>query len=521
MEHVFSWFIQQQAQIDVLYGDRWIIQAVVRALQPLSQQYNLRLAFIDGEFPLSEIELWCRQPADDDDRKLVQATHTRAVKELCGLGLWKRSADGSTISVHPQAQHVMKAMFCNPQASSLPAAGASDQVAVSAFGNTQWAAVLGFMVDPSNASFIEGRETSWIPGVLHDMGLMNCQVEAEQGGMTTMLWTLTSQGYRYLLEGAEVQLWKLLMAYLQFGASRVTWTDKTEFNQGQLMGLLCMLTFMDAGSIYSVSGLSDCQKEACRRDLRGCGLVYIAPNESQSKPKMICPTPVATGQWDPHAECAKRTSDVEQGIIVESNFRVYMYSDGLETGTIEEALLSLFVRIDYTMPQLCCGTFTRNSICAGLKIGIDVEFVIYFLTKHAHPCMLKGTQSKVKLPRNVVHQIELWAKDYNKLDVQPSTLWVGGFSSLQTFKQTLRAVKQGLCLPTCACSLRKSKKDHKCTRECESCEHVLWRTDTRQLVGAAAEERGVTEENDWAMIVADTEEVIAKIRSVQPGLIMA
>ena len=68
------------------------------------------------------------------------------------------------------------------------------------------------------------------------------------------------------------------------------------------------------------------------------------------------------------------------GIIVETNFRVYAYTES------EHAmlLLSLFVRIEYILPNLAVGTLTRESVCGAFAHGITATEIVRFIYEHAH-----------------------------------------------------------------------------------------------------------------------------------------
>ena len=55
------------------------------------------------------------------------------------------------------------------------------------------------------------------------------------------------------------------------------------------------------------------------------------------------------------------------------------------SSTIKFAILRLFVRCDVILPNAFIGTLTRESVTEALKLGIDHEAIICYLTQHADP----------------------------------------------------------------------------------------------------------------------------------------
>jgi hypothetical protein len=65
---------------------------------------------------------------------------------------------------------------------------------------------------------------------------------------------------------------------------------------------------------------------------------------------------------------------------VETTFKLIAY-----TGSkMHLALLKLFTRIEYVLPNLIIGTLTRKSVQRAFKKGITADKIVYFLESHAH-----------------------------------------------------------------------------------------------------------------------------------------
>eukprot|EP00656_Telonema_subtile_P044853 TRINITY_DN51107_c0_g1_i2.p1 TRINITY_DN51107_c0_g1~~TRINITY_DN51107_c0_g1_i2.p1 ORF type:complete len:257 (-),score=43.32 TRINITY_DN51107_c0_g1_i2:173-943(-) len=253
------------------------------------------------------------------------------------------------------------------------------------------------------------------------------------------------------------------------------------------MGLLCRLTVLDPAEAYDVKsfGLTHCQKMSLTRDLRGCGLIYMESDHAKS----FTPSPFATGHWD-----IDRHRDQETGIVLERNFRLYMHRAEHKQGFIEEALLDFFAQIDYTMPNLCAATITRPKVCSALKMGISIDFVVDFMTKHAHPSMRKGPKQIVRLPPNVVSQMQLWAEDYDKVKGSGEVLLISGFSSLDSFRKTCMEIE---------------KRDRSL---------LLWRwAPAGQREGPDLEE-ALEGQLPYSLVVPDVREVREVLRRCQPTL---
>lgn len=111
--------------------------------------------------------------------------------------------------------------------------------------------------------------------------------------------------------------------------------------------------------------------------------------------------------------------DVSKGyIIVETNYRVYAYTDS----NLQVALLGLFTELMYRFPNVVVGILTRDSIRQALRGGITAEQIIGYLKQHIHPQMLKG-DSRNPLPPTVVDQIKLWELERNRLTYSDGVLY--------------------------------------------------------------------------------------------------
>jgi len=74
-------------------------------------------------------------------------------------------------------------------------------------------------------------------------------------------------------------------------------------------------------------------------------------------------------------------STAEGYIMVETNFRVYAYT----TSKLALAILHMFTRPDYRLPNLYVGTLSMASVRSALSSGISANQIVSYLQHNAHP----------------------------------------------------------------------------------------------------------------------------------------
>ncbi|CRK10151.1 hypothetical protein BN1723_020980, partial [Verticillium longisporum] len=75
--------------------------------------------------------------------------------------------------------------------------------------------------------------------------------------------------------------------------------------------------------------------------------------------------------------------DQTNGIIVETNYRVYAYT----TSQLQIAVLSLFCHLSVKFPGMVSGRLTRQSVRQAIDFGITADQIISYLAAHAHEQM--------------------------------------------------------------------------------------------------------------------------------------
>ncbi|CAE8651857.1 unnamed protein product, partial [Polarella glacialis] len=96
----------------------------------------------------------------------------------------------------------------------------------------------------------------------------------------------------------------------------------------------------------------------------------------------------------------------EQGIVVESNFKVYAYT----SSPLHALLLGYFCRIALQLPNLTVGHLAADSALKAMKRGIRAENIVRYLEGAAHPRALRRLEQQggSVVPGNVRGQLEVW-----------------------------------------------------------------------------------------------------------------
>lgn len=217
---------------------------------------------------------------------------------------------------------------------------------------SRWNCLLHYMVDSnaSKGSEIEGISVDAVRIILH----ANLMKRNEQDGSSI----LTSQGFQFLLMDTQSQVWHFMLQYLntceQRGLSLV-----------ECLSMLFQLSFSTLGRDYSSESLNE-NMLTFLQHLREFGLVY----QRKRKEKRFFPTRLALNFTTKNAiipenivsdfSLTKSTnmtagddnaSCVNENIIVETNYRVYAYTDS----KLQISLLALFTELLYRFPNVTVG----------------------------------------------------------------------------------------------------------------------------------------------------------------------
>ena len=204
---------------------------------------------------------------------------------------------------------------------------------------------------------------------------------------------LTSKGFQFILDERQQQLWSLILTFLKVKSGR---------DRAQVLGPLKM--------IFAIGELKLGQRllsvlasdRAFVQVLTELGILYGSAGTLH-----VTPAGLALFNKDSSITLSRITgsSDEDQGIIVESNFKVYCYTSksDMETSpsgsnSLHVKLLSYFCEIFMELPKLVVAQLTADSVLKALKRGIRVANIVRYLEAAAHPLCT--------LPSNVKGQLE-------------------------------------------------------------------------------------------------------------------
>eukprot|EP01116_Phalansterium_solitarium_P017100 TRINITY_DN412_c2_g1_i2.p1 TRINITY_DN412_c2_g1~~TRINITY_DN412_c2_g1_i2.p1 ORF type:complete len:478 (+),score=224.35 TRINITY_DN412_c2_g1_i2:1174-2607(+) len=435
MNSVFDLLVTlPNAVLTDIYDDPWTCQAIFRSLSPLAKQYVLRLLFVSpphsqgGGVTTQTLSGWGK-PGDN-------AQHTAAVRRLKQLLLisWRQQGGQTYVCLAPKFQHRLQALLRDDSQQDEAAVDGGQQVPLQQLdqhARRSWHALL---------LFILGNPEADISEPMLELILSAQLMSVEEDGSAR----ITNQGFQFALRDTPSQLWTLLLCYLNSSL------DARQMNKREVLSLLFRLSFMRLGAAYPTSGLSASQR-LLLRDLHALGVVYLPPTEEQQQhragtvrgeaelPGQFYVTrllPATPQPAQPAAAAASLPQQqheqlLQQGfIIVESSYRLYAYT----SSELHIALLGLFVRLTYRLPNVVVGVITRDSIRAAIKTGISADQIIEFLNHNTHP---HANRRFPRVPETVTDQIRLWEAERNRVAYQTGTLF-DSFSSIEAFNTVER-----------------------------------------------------------------------------------
>jgi len=211
----------------------------------------------------------------------------------------------------------------------------------------------------------------------------------------------------------------------------------------EVLSFLFMLSTMELGQDYFTEFLTETQ-EVMLEDLRDYGLVY----QRKAKSKRFHPTRLATtltSSLPPLLSSSMKGSSLEsnpaggtpdsQGfIIIETNYRLYAYTDN----PLQVAVLNLFVALKSRFPNLVVGALSRESVKRALDNGITADQIISYLTTHAHPMMRKNNPI---ISSTVQDQIRIWENERNRVRTEEGYLY-NDFRTERDYQDVLQYARQ-------------------------------------------------------------------------------
>ncbi|KAJ3134019.1 RNA polymerase II transcription factor B 52 kDa subunit [Geranomyces variabilis] len=393
---------------DQLYAQPATCLATLRLLPPIAKQVVMRLLYTQKPVAKTDVEVWCfpdhRSDLQDSLSKLSRLHICTERKEHLQMNrIFQENFHNALVG---GGDHVS---FGQPMNDNK---GEVDIALLDRHAAESWETVLHQLVGTPG-----DRRPKAVTKLLLASGL---QEVPDDGGYSEtdehQKMNITSKGFQFLLLDVNVQVWSLLLQYLGLAERQLN------MDIVQVLNFLFQIGSLELGQAYSVEPLTDTQRRVME-DLKYFGIFY----QRTKKSRKFYPTRMATSLTSGSMVSSRKPEDSQGYIIVETNFRMYAYTDS----PLQIAILSLFVSLQARFQNMVTGLITRDAIREALTKGITSDQIITYLTAHAHPELKK--QSPI-LPQTVIDQIRLWEMERNRLRLSGAWLY-SDFTDLHEFTQ--------------------------------------------------------------------------------------
>ncbi|KAI0833418.1 transcription factor Tfb2 [Trametes gibbosa] len=418
VSHNLITFLQSQSQnmLTRLYQKPSACLSIFRLLKPLERQLVMNLLWLDLPIPPSTMSAWVTREG--------KRPYQDALSTLARLHILPPSA----------SKHSLNPTFKSSMRQAITGGGTSGSFGVltenddkhpppevdslDGYALERWETILYFMVSSGTGQFAS-KPSAGVLYLLERSGLM---ARIQSGALQ-----ITSAGFQFLLHPPHIQLWELLLQYLQMAEER-------QMDLVEVISFLLMLSTTELGKDYSTENLSLTQK-AMLEDLRDYGLIKQRTASSRRfSPTRLATTLTSSSPPLPTSAGSGEGSHAQGFIVLETNYRLYAYTDN----PLQIAVLNLFVTLKSRFPNLVIGAITRESVKKALANGITAEQIISYLVTHAHPQMRKN---QPLLPVTVQDQIRLWELEKNRMKSQEGYLYTA-FASQADYEYVLNYAKQ-------------------------------------------------------------------------------
>ncbi|QIW95023.1 hypothetical protein AMS68_000541 [Peltaster fructicola] len=391
-----------------LYRQPSTALAISRLLPHLAKTFVLALLYIPHPLPVAQLETWIKPGSDsvqarDNALSVLQRLRILFDDASTGRPAYKLSdafARSLRLALTGGGDHKSFGVPC-----STPDKSPVTLDFLDTFARKQWEAILYYVVGSASAGLGGQAEISLGTRSLLEKGQF-VTVQSKQA-------LITREGFTFLLQEINLQVWSLLIVYLEVSSS-------LQMDPVDVLSFLFTLGSLELGVSYSTSNLTPTQLQMLE-DLADFGLIYRRDNTStRYYPTRLATTLTSDAPALPNSSLTSTTvgqtstAVEEKGyIIVETNYRLYAYTNS----PLLISIISLFCQLYTRYPNLITAKITKSSIQNAITRGITADQIITYLTTHAHPVLRK--QQPI-LPPTVVDQIRLW-----QIEGERMTAWRG------------------------------------------------------------------------------------------------
>ncbi|CAI4851626.1 AIF_collapsed_G0056610.mRNA.1.CDS.1 [Saccharomyces cerevisiae] len=434
--------IPQQVQ-NRLYTSPATCLAIYRILPPLAKFFIMAMVFNENEVPLLDLDKWV-----NSNGKLQFQNAIKSMKSL-HLLIPNKSSGTLMINLNPTFKISLRNALTGGEVQNSFGVVVEENVVsldlLDEYSANKWETILHFMV---------GTPLAKIPSekVLNLLKHSKLMEEVNSTGE----FKITNEGFQFLLQEINSQLWTLLLQYLKM-------IETSKMDLVDVLHFIFMLGALEVGKAYKIDALSETQR-IMLQDMRDYGLVF----QKHSNDSIFYPTKLALmltsdtktirsasnamdsvlrqNREEPSVNedgaNGKSTTDIttsddlnkaglknqdipDGSLIVETNFKIYSYSNSP-------------LQIAARFVNMVLGQITRESIRRALTNGITADQIIAYLETHAHPQMRRLAEEKLEkkleldpnckeplqvLPPTVVDQIRLWQLELDRVITYEGSLY--------------------------------------------------------------------------------------------------
>ena len=292
------------------------------------------------------------------------------------------------------------------------------------------------------------------------LGLMERATEDKMDGDEVMMdassiqvpLETTPKGFQFLLKPPAEQIWTILDEFLQMqydlkgeeGAAAVSFLLQLGFCEE---GRTCPLSEFGKWETKATCALSQLGLLYPFKD-KESGQYWILPTHLS---KLLCHGDQGTldnlygNRLDSSPSSSSSAAlgiSTEEGIVVETNYRVYAYT----SSPLKRFVLELFCQQEYILPNLFVGRLTRDSCVGAFEAGVDSESIIDFLRRNVHPQAARLRSKIPTVPETVADGIRLWEAESQRMDIAPAAFY-DNFDSTRLFELSIEHARENnVCL---------------------------------------------------------------------------
>ncbi|KAF2859907.1 transcription factor Tfb2 [Piedraia hortae CBS 480.64] len=375
-----------------LYRQPSTCLAIFRRMLPhLAKTLVMALLYMPEPLSRSDLHMWFKND------NASSSARTRAISILQRLRILFDARDANSKSAYVLSTEFSKGLrlaltgggqhYSFGVPSHTPDTNPPDIADLDIFARQRWEAILYFVAGSSGLGFVDTvRPSASTKQVLTDARFVAGSVNSPR---------ITKEGFEFLLQDVNTQVWTLLIKYLSMA-------DKLDMDQVETMTFLFMLGSAELGMGYALPAENEHSSNQSKllSDLQDFGLIMV-------RGERYYPTRLATTLTNDAPALLSTTSGSGKGegekgfVLVETNFRLYAYT----SSPLLISIIQLFAALRTRYPNLITAKITKSSVRRAMEAGITSDQIISYLQTHAHPIVRRQVPS---LPHTVVDQIRLW-----------------------------------------------------------------------------------------------------------------